>query len=381
MLGRWNHTFSETSQMSLQMYYDRTNRTEPVGTEIRDTVDADLQHWFQLAGWNRIIWGLGYRFTRDRLDDTFTVTVDPDRRSDQVFSAFVQDDIIVLPDYLRLILGSKFEHNDYTGIEVQPNARLLWTPDKKQTVWASVSRAVRTPSRVEEDGRGNNAVLPPNTVFPGSPPAVVSYFGNTELKSEKLIAYELGYRNNVTSRLNVDTALFYNKYSDLEGVDAGTPTLEGSHLLIPYTAQSSMGADTYGAELAVDWQALDWWRLHAAYSFIEIELKNNGTTPGTQRDAYSPRHVISIRSNMDVRKNVEFDLWFRYVDEISFSDVPGYSTMDARIGWKPWRDLELAIVGQNLFADHHLEFGNSEMLGVNATEVSRSVYAKTTWRF
>lgn len=378
MLGRWSHAFSETSQASLQLYYDRTNREEPGGKEIRDTVDADAQHWFQLAGWNRVIWGLGYRFTRGKFGDTFILNVEPDSRSDQLYSAFLQDDIILLPDRLRLIVGSKFEHNDYTGFEFQPNGRLLWTPDAQQTVWASVSRAVRTPSRVEEDGRTNHLVRPPSFPFPAT---VVSYFGSTELKPEKLLAFELGYRNKITSRLNLDTALFYHKYKDLVRVEAGTVTMEGTHLLMPFYLQSGMRAESYGAELAADWQALDWWRLHAAYSFLEIELKNNGTVPGTERDAYSPRHTLSLRSNMDLRKNVELDLWFRYVGGIYNDDIPAYSTLDARIGWKPWRTLEFAIVGQNLFDTHHLEFRNSEMLGVNATEVNRSVYAKATWRF
>jgi iron complex outermembrane receptor protein len=380
ILGRWTHNYADMSRMSFQLYYDRTNRTEPIGREGRDTFDLDFQHSFRLADVHRVIWGLGYRLTRDSVDDTFNVMLDPDSKTDNLFSAFVQDDISVIRDRLRFIIGSKFEHNDYTGFEIQPNARILWTPDNMHTLWAAVSRAVRTPSRAESDARINAGVLPP--AFPGAPISIVSYIGNKDLGSERLIAYEAGLRKSLAHNVYMDIATFYNVYSNIGLFRAGTPAFEASplppHIVIPLYYETALKGRSYGVETAVDWKAASWWKMQLAYTLLELKLEsaNNGVSdavPGS-----SPHNQISLRSNMDAGKNVEMDLWFRYVDKAAHTSA--YATMDARIGWKPTRNLTLEIVGQNLFDNHHPEF-NADIIGINQTEVERGFYGRVTCRF
>jgi iron complex outermembrane receptor protein len=163
LLTRWKRKISATSDLSLQLYYDYSNNRAPDMREIRNTVDVDLQHRFALGARHDIVWGLGYRNTRGDFSADSLVTLDPSRRGDELFSGFVQDDIVLVPDRLHLILGSKLEHNDYTGVEVQPSGRLIWTPDERHTFWGAISRAVRTPSWVETDGRVPSAILPPLT--------------------------------------------------------------------------------------------------------------------------------------------------------------------------------------------------------------------------
>ncbi|MEW6159067.1 MAG: TonB-dependent receptor, partial [Verrucomicrobiota bacterium] len=185
LLGSWRHTFSEESDLGVQVYYDRTERHDRVHREIRNTYDIDFQHRIALFERQEFIWGLGYRLTTDELgegrDRTGAIQFIPSHRQDQLFSAFLQDEIAIIEDRLRLTLGSKFEHNDYTGLEIQPNARLLWTPHRNHSVWGAVSRAVRSPARFEHDVRA--WFIPPPSMLVGNP----------EFESESLLAYELGY--------------------------------------------------------------------------------------------------------------------------------------------------------------------------------------------
>ena len=226
LLGRWRHSVAETSNLVLQLYYDRTHRKEMIFKETRDTFDIDFQHQFHWGKQNELLWGLGYRLTQDDTTGSFTASLTPDRRSDHLFSAFFQDELTLVPERLRLILGTKLEHNDYTGFEIQPNLRLIWTSDARSSLWASVARAVRTPSRAEADGRSNIETFAPGALFPFSPVAVAAGVGSDEAAAEELIAYELGYRIRPLDRLSLDLALFFNDYDHLSNLTAGRLALE-----------------------------------------------------------------------------------------------------------------------------------------------------------
>src|SRR5438552_3237702 len=168
VIGRWSHTFAEDSDLKLQVYYDRTHRRIPdVFAEDLDTYDVDFQHRFPLGERHDLVWGLGYRLIEDDVSNSPILAFLPARVSRQWFSGFVQDEITLVKDRLHLTLGTKIEHNDYTGFEVQPSARLAWRLSQQQTVWAATSRAVRTPSRIDRElfapGR------PPFTLLTGGP--------------------------------------------------------------------------------------------------------------------------------------------------------------------------------------------------------------------
>jgi iron complex outermembrane receptor protein len=386
LLGRWTRTLSDTSDMELQLYFDREESDTDVLATINNTFDVNLQHRFSLGKRQEIIWGLGYRFSSDDFRNTFNISINPDSRHDQLFSLFIQDEITLLKD-LHLTVGSKFEDNDYTGLEIQPSVRVMWTPKERHSVWAAVSRAVRTPSRSEHDIRINSGVLPPDVLFPGSPPAVTALFGDRGFESEELLAYELGYRVQPMDKLSLDVAAFYSDYSDLRTFELGEIFPEASpspeHLVIPLRVDNKMDGRTYGIELAAEWRVSDRWQLKAAYTYLQEQLRLDGDSQDISSEdgeGENPHNQLSLRSCMDLPRNVEFDLWARYVDNLPSQDVGSYVTLDARLSWRPRYDLELSLVGQNLLDDHHPEF-TPEIIDTSSSEVERSVYGKVTWQF
>ncbi len=394
LLGRWTHEFSEESDLSVQTYYDRGRLDLAFADETRNTFDVDVRHRFQLGGRNEIVWGGGYRLSDSVNVDSVELKLAERIRSDQIFNVFVQDEVKLVPDRLRLTLGTKLEHNDYTGFEVEPGARLAWTPTDRQTLWASVARAVRTPSQIEHDASIRLGVLPPNPPF--SPlPTLVSVDGNPDFRSETLIAYELGYRVQVGPKLTVDVATFLNDYDELRSTDTVVDLTQVPNFVQARNVfHNQGGGKTYGGELSATWQAADWWRLHGQFSLIKADLHaapNSLTGLAVAPNLSSPTYQASLRSSMDLGRQVELDAWVRYADSFVAigaavpglaslnPDIPSYVTFDLRLAWRPTKALELALVGQNL-AGSHREF-NPTFISTAITEVGRSVYGKLTWRF
>lgn len=375
ILGRWTHQFSANSDLALKLYYDRTDRDRVVFAERRDTFDLDLQHHFQLGDRQDIVVGLGYNITSDELDNTFAVMFHPARRTSSLYSAFVQDEIEVIRDKLRLTLGTKLEHNDYTGWEVQPSVRLSASITKRQTAWFAASRAISTPSRAEDDIRINRSFGP----------FLVSQFGSRQMDSKELIAFELGYRIQPHDRVTLDLATFYNLYDRQRSLEPGAPRATPPPPHMPFTINNLIEGETYGAELSGSFQLTDWWRARVNYTVLSIQLhkkagSNDTIAEGAEHD--SPNHQVGIRSLMDLPHHLELDLGFRYVDALSnpLRDVPSYSAFDARLGWRPNKNWEFSIVAQNIFDNRHKEFSPS-YIQTQITEVETSVYGKITFRF
>jgi len=388
LLSRWQRTISPTSSFSLQAYYDRHNRKAPDNREKRDTFDLELQHNFKPGNRHEIVWGLDYRYTNASLtSDIPYFRVDSSQEGHNLFSAFVQDEILLIENRLHLILGSKFEHNDYTGFEVEPNGRLLWTPHDSHTFWGSVSRAVRTPSWGEYAGSIPTTVVPPSTADnPGPYPAMITLVGNEDVDSEKLIAYELGYRFHPGNRFSFDTTAFYNDYSNLINGRPGNPEFVATptpHAAIPINGSNNLEGKAYGIEFSADWKVLPRWRLQAAYTYLQLilDVEDGGDFYLENSDGRSPHNQISLRSSLDLTKAVALDAWIRYVDSIDSLDIPSYATFDLRLAWKPHPAVELSLVGQNLLEDEHKEFYQINNVGTNASEVPRSVYGQIVWNF
>jgi iron complex outermembrane receptor protein len=384
LLTRWKRTFSDSSDLALQLYYDWYRRNSPMFDENRDTVDLDFQHRFAFTDRQSVIWGLGYRFNGDRIDNSFMYSFDPTSQNDQLFSAFLQDEITLSPDEIRLILGSKFEHNDYSGFEIQPNARVLWTPHENHTFWASVSRAVRTPSRGDTDLEVNFLFPIHDPRNPLPIPLIMNARGNKDFLSEDVQAYELGYRMQATRWLSLDMALFYNAYNRLRTAESAGPVtvspLLPNHVIIPLIGGNKMDGETYGFELSSETRFSSWWKIQAVYSFLQMQLHPDTNSTDfilESAEGESPNHRISLRSSMDIARNLELDCWFRYTDELSSLNIPSYYNVDLRIGWRPSQNVELSVGAQNIVNDHHPEF----RIRARPTEVERSVYAKITWRF
>ena len=388
LLGRWNHK-SESGSMSLQMYYDNTTTVDnSLFVDHQNIFDLDFQDGFHVGESQQFVWGLGYRSIRDRNESSFTVSLEPNQVSLNQFSAFLQDEISLVDNRLRLTLGSKFEHNDFTGFEVEPNARLLWTLSPNQSVWTAVSRAVRTPALTEEGLRLNSQVIPPG--FPGNPaplPAVVAVFGSHQFNSEDLLAYELGYRVQATSTLSLDIATFYNNYSNLRTAEPGVPFVEGSpaptDIVVPFVARNKMSGGTYGLELFADWKVIPKWRLTGSYSYLQMDINKNldsrDPTPDNPNGS-SPRHQWYLRSSVDLPKHFDQDTTLRFVDKLPSLGLPSYYSLDAHLGWRPIRNLELSIGGQNLLDHRHLEF-LPDFVNTSPTVVKRSIFGSFTVTF
>ncbi len=386
LLGRWQSTISDTSDATVQFYYNRDQKDYNPGSGSVDTIDLDFRSRFSGFSQHDVVWGLGYRFITDDFEmaenDRLQMSLEPHQLDQHLWSAFVQNEIQLIPDRLSLIIGSKFEHNDYTGLEVQPSIRFLWTPGERHVLWGAISRAVRTPSRIERNVKQISGLIPPGHPRNDSElPIAISTIGSEDLDSEKLTAYEVGYRLDLTNTLWLDMTAFYSDYDKLITVNGGEgyPEAEPSlHYAIPLYAQNDMKGEAYGAEVAADWQMPWKSRLRGTYSFLETkQLRRTpfvGLLEGVVSENQSnPRHQFSLRYSVDIMKDLELDLWLRYVDHLSGNDVGSYTTLDARLAWEPSKNMELSLVGQNLPEKEHEEFSDFE--------IERSVYLKCAWRF
>src|SRR5213592_3351730 len=397
ILGRWNHT-SEGSSMSLQMYYDNTTITDhSLFGDHQNILDIDFQDGFHAGNSQQFVWGLGYRSIHDKNDASFTVSLQPNQVTLNQFSTFLQDEISLVDNRLQITLGSKFERNEFTGFEIEPNARLLWNLTPNQSIWTAVSRAVRTPALTEDGLRLNSAVIPPGEPSNPTPfPAVIAVFGcgpgsalpcSHQFNSEDLLAYELGYRVQATSSLSLDIATFYNNYSNLRTAEPGAPFPEGSpaptDFVIPFVAGNKMSGGTYGVELFADWKVVPKWRLVSSYSYLQMDIHKNidsqDPTPDNPNGS-SPRHQWYLRSSVDLPKHFEQDTTLRFVDHLPSLGLPSYYSLDAHLGWRPVNSLEFSIGGQNLLNNWHLEF-MPDFVNTSPTVVKRSIFGSITVKF
>jgi len=379
LLGRWKRVISGGSDVQLQTYYDRTNRREASFGETRDTFDIDFLHHLTLRGHQDFLWGLGARFSSGTaIEVTPTILFTPDHRTDKLYTGFVQDEIPIVGEKLSITIGSKFLHNIYSGFETQPSARLLWTPTARQTVWAGFTRAVRTPSRIEEEDLLSGLIAT-------SPPTFIRYIGDGKFTSEHLLSYEAGYRSLLAPTFRLDVATFYNNYDQLLSIEPGAPFSETSpsptHLVVPFFIRNGLVGTSYGVEIAPDWRPTQWWRLEGSYSFLHMDIaKSAGSLDSStpiSAEGSSPQHQVVIQSFLELAWKLEFGQTYRYVSALPAQLVRGYSTADVRLAWLPTRSFEFSIAGQNLFQPHHAESrGDPGPL----VEIRRGVYAKIIWR-
>jgi iron complex outermembrane recepter protein len=386
ILGRWAHDFGNSST-SLQMYFDNTNISEnSLFADHQNIFDIDFQHSFHLTDSQAVIWGVGYRSIGDSNDSSFTVSLQPNHNQLNQFSGFAQDEISLLDRRVQLTLGSKLEHNDFTGLEVEPNARVLWNVTPNQSIWAAVSRAVRTPALTERGLQLVSAVIPPGG--PGNPTplaAEADVYGSNQFQSEDLLAYEVGYRVQVANNVSADIATFYNNYTHLRSAEPGAPFVQTDptpvHLVVPFVASNKMHGGTYGAELFTEYKVIPRWKLSGSYSYLQMDIRKDATSMDPTPDnpgMSSPRHQFYVRSSLDVFRKLEHDFTVRYVDDLPGLNIPHYYSVDTHFSYPLPRSFELSIGSQNLLNHQHLEFV-PDFINVSPTEVKRSIYGSITW--
>jgi iron complex outermembrane receptor protein len=383
LLGRWSRSSPDGSNTTLQSYLDRTHLSDPVpafalntlvlapsGFLVDDltTFDVDFQHSFHPGRFNRIVWGLGYRHTHDVVQSAPALSFSPPVLDQDLYSAFLQDEIALRSD-LTFTVGSKLEHNDFTGFEFEPNVRLLWSLDADQALWGAVSRAVRTPSRIDRD------------FAEPAPPHLVVLEGGEDFRSETLIAYELGYRAQLDQRLSASVATFYNDYDDIRSTSYTPGTV------LPFFFANRLAGHTYGAELSASYRLLPGWSVKLGYDLLREHLH---VKPGSYdlndalNETADPEHQFSLRSQANLTAQLDFDAVLRWVDTLHINDgavlgtVPAYFELDSRIAWHAPRGLEFSLVGQNLLHARHPEYGFPSPA---REEIVRSVYGKVAWHF
>jgi iron complex outermembrane receptor protein len=376
LLARWTHAFAPGSDVQVRAYYDVTHRDDPTFLDRLHTIDLDLQHRFLLPLGQDVVWGLHYRSMDDRNRGRGVFALQPPDSRDDLFSGFVQDQIGVL-DSLRVTLGTKLEHNDFSGFEYQPTARIAWKPFPDQTLWGAVSRAVRVPTRLERD-------VHIDATDPAQDP-VARLVGSKSFSSERLLAYELGYRWRIEQLLLVDLAAYYDVYRGLASLEADPPfTDPGSgQTVIPVVNKNLTDGVARGGEACLTFSPVRSWRLTASYTFLRLTLdpKGQDLNRGRLLAGATPRHQVGLQSFLDLPGDLQLDLLFRYASSLPSSsqmapgeDTPAYATLDARVAWKGWQRFELSMVGRNLLQARHREFPGG-------TEMERAAYAKVAGRF
>jgi iron complex outermembrane receptor protein len=384
LLARWNSTISAGSETSLQVYFDRTNRSDSSYGFGLNTFDADFQHHFVWGARQDIVWGLGYRLSTDDIDPALRVSATPEARGTQLFSSFGQDEIAIRRDRVHLSLGARIEHNDYNRFDYQPSIRLLWTPDNKNSIWAAASHADRTPARSDTDFRVNYEALP----GPGNVPILVSLFGNPNQKNEQLEAFEGGYRTTLTSRFSLDSTVFYNRYRDLVSVEPGAPQIETNpapvHLLIPTYFGNGLYGEAQGFEGFANWKVTRLWTLSPGYSFFSLHLHKFGgsqdltSVPGTEGG--SPDHQAQLRSSLDMPWRFQWNASAYFVNRLPAQSISSYTRLDTGLTWRAEERVSLSVVGQNLLKDLHPEFSGPDTT-VQSGLMRREAYGKITWSF
>ena len=365
MIFRWNHKVSEKSDFQLQAYYDHTWRDFGNGfTEDLKTYDIEWQNRLQLCSRHLFTYGLDFRLMDHKVDNLDLFGFFPGHKSLYRYSLFLQDEIELIKDRLHLNVGGKIEHNSFTGFEYQPNGRLTWNPAKKHTVWTAVSRAVRTPARIDRDF----ALY----LLPGLP-----YIeGSKTFRSETMIAYELGWRWQPFNNLSLSLATFNNVYDHIRTAEPGPPPNN-----IPITFGNGVDGNSHGIELSAIYQPNSWWNIRGGYTFLKKHLSvkssssdlNNGSA-----ESNDPMHQFLVQSSMNFSNQLEVGTVVRYIGKLSAPKVPDYLGLDLRICWKINKSLELSLVAQNLLDAHHAEFIPSTP---SAREIERTIYGKIICRF
>lgn len=373
--GAWTRQVGAGSQVEVRSYLQRTVLEDERFNEERTTFDIEADHSLTLAGRHKLIWGAGGRYSLDNLGDTALFTFEPDSDEQYMVNGFIQDTVGLWSDAVEITVGTKLEYNNYTGLELQPNARALWHVNERHTAWAAVSRAVRTPSRAENDVDLDLLVVPPST--PGGLPTDVRIVGSRSLVSEELLAFEVGHRWQADDALSFDLAAFFNSYDNLVTAATGAPyfSIAGGtpHIVVPLVANNDDQADVYGFELVANWRPRDDVNVQGWYALLL----------GNRNSSTDPEHQAAVRLQYNLSPTLAFDAMARYVGGIETLDVDPYTELGLRLAWRPQPNVELAIAGQNLLRTDHLEFG--EDAGISglglSTRVERSIYGTATVRF
>ena len=360
LLGRWHRSFSADSDLQVEGYFDRTYRLIPQNfEERRRTGSGSIKYWLT-AGRHGLLFGADALVSADEIGNIGVALLVPPERTIHTVGLYVQDTMQVTPR-TALVLGLKGEQSSFSGYEIAPTIRFAWTPNPHTTAWAAVSRAVRTPVRIDED-----LVIR----FSG----VDLFAANDDFKTETALAYELGVRHRPASSLTFDLSTFAYRYDHLRSTEpSGTaPT--------PLTFKNGLDARSYGAEITLRYQPLTRLSLKGSYRFLDLDFsKDPGSrdTSNGSSEGNDAKHVVILGAHVSLPRSFELDAFLRHVSALPLPAVEAYTALDARVGWRASERLEISLWGRNLLDPQHPEFATTNSLN---EQVHRSGALKLTWR-
>jgi iron complex outermembrane receptor protein len=357
LLARWSKTLTPASSFQVQAYYDDFQREFILVRDSLQTFDLEAQ-FNATSGAHDLVVGGGIRTTRDEfINNLNEFNLDPASRRLWVYNAFVQDRIRLSPE-LALTVGTKLERSSFTGFQFLPNVRIAWQPNEQNLVWGAVSRAVRTPSRIDRQ----------LTALPILTPA-------TGFRSEKLVAFEAGYRGQPLSHSNFSVSVFFNLYDDIRT----TELAPGGGL--PIRFGNSLQGETYGIEAWSNTQLATWWRLSLGAATIWKNFNvDEGKVDIAGRAALGndPTYQLLARTHVEITARLQATLGARLIDEIETAPaIGGYVEADARLAYRVSDGLELYVAGRNLLHRDHDESNDRNQ----AQLIQRSLFAGTRVSF
>ena len=365
-LLRWTRKPADPHSATLQTYYDYTTRDELVFDERQHIWDVDFQQGHG-KGRHEFLFGAGYRLVAGSTETAGTLKFYPPDRTDNLFTAFVQDSITLVPERLHLFAGIKFEHNDYSGPEWQPNGRLVWTMSASRALSFSATRAVRTPSRVERDFETGSLLNPAVPMFLRLSP-------NPDFDSETLVAYEAGFITSVGPRVLATVSVFHNEHDDVLSTVVGPTFVEtdsgGSRTILPVQFGNGLRGSSDGVELTADVRVVTWLRATGNYSYFTLDLEKKPGGQDLSQEARnengSPRHQVQLTSTVKLPHRMSVDWFLRYVSAVPTFSAPAYTTSNLRYAWQIEPKLSVYVLGRNLHHKTHAEFsdGSNGQFGI-----------------
>ena len=383
-MGRWTHTYVDGQETQVQVFYAIEDRDATERPDNLDTVDVDVQHHFHVASRQDIVGGAGYRYSQFYAQATPSLTITPAHQDYPLYSAFVQDEIALVPKKLSLTAGGKTEHNRFTGFDFQPSLRLNWRPSKKDALWASVSKAVKIPNFL------NTSMYRPVSASLGTDGVdLATLVGNPKYKDEHLLAYEGGYRVQL-KRLSMDATGFVNNYSDVETNENLAPVVHAGYTEYPAQWANNLFGKSFGAEVAASWNVIPDWKMTASYSWLKLEMRansqSNDTSTAVGFNTGTPTNHFGVRSSYALRKNLDFNALAQYTGPIASGlgadtapALPSYCRVDGNLQWHMEDYIRIDVGGQNLLYPRRAEYtgGNGAIQTLNP----RNIFARITYVF
>lgn len=378
--SRWTRTYSPKSEISLRMYYDGFSRDDILIDAFINTFNVDFEQRLALGSRHDLVWGAGYRFTDDSTAVGQAISLNPRAFQTHLPWVFVQDEVALIRGHVWFTPGINFENAPFTGYNVQPSGRILWSISPSHSLWTSAALVDRTAQRFERSLHDITAVFP---ALDGSL-ASVDLFGSPSAGDQDTLDFQIGYRAQITNTFTTDLATFYDHYSDLQTTEPGASFFSSTpvpHTVFPLYYANGMHGKGYGSEISISWKPVQPWKLSTGYSFLRLFFQLN---PGSQSPnslltaGDNPQHQFQIRSQLNLPHQAEFDTYIYHTGQLADQFVPANTRLDVRLGWHPREMVDISLTGQNLLDQRHLEFLNNT--GIVSTYNPRRVFAEVIWR-